>query len=167
MTQEQQPKMENINDNVKHIVSAADCHSIYAENFDTKENAYLDGVRYGAHVALTYASQHSYSEQEQWVSCSERLPKESGLVEICLADSQDIYISFYKKSRKMFQVWGAGRDPICDMKTTHWKPMPKPPMHICRELDCNNKATKEEYPGNSYFVCDVCYEKLLPAPPKQ
>lgn len=105
----------------------------------------------------------------EWIHVKDYLPKKSGLVEICLAKSQDIYIAFYKKGRNVFQVWGAGRDPICDMQTTHWKPMPKPPMYKCRELDCDNDAIKEEYPGNSFFVCADCYEKLHPelsSPPK-
>lgn len=117
---------------------------------------------------LKLKSEHTPVKQESdnngWISVDIELPKESGLVEICLAHTQDIYIAFYKKDRKLFQVWGAGRDLIIDMKTTHWKSMPKPPMHICRELDCDNKATKEEYPGNSYYVCDSCYSKLHPSP---
>ncbi len=38
---------------VEHIVTIATPASKYAENFDTKQNAYLDGVRAGAHTALT------------------------------------------------------------------------------------------------------------------
>jgi hypothetical protein len=110
---------------------------------------------------------HAQFSVDGWISVEDRLPEESGLVFICLKDSQDIYISFYKKDQKLFQVWGAGRDPIIDMKTTHWMNMPKPPMYKCREMDCEKDATKEDYPGNAFYLCDEHYEKYHPSPPQK
>jgi len=98
-----------------------------------------------------------------WINVKDRLPESSGLVLICLQDTQDIYISHFKKSRNLFQVWGAGRDPILDMKTTHWAEIPKPPMYKCREIDCNKDATIEEWPDNGFYLCQEHYEKYHPA----
>jgi hypothetical protein len=133
----------------------------FAENSEYSMG-YISGSSFGAQ----WQQSNSQQQVDNWISVEDRLPEESGLVEICLANTQDIYISFYKKGRNLFQVWGAGRDPIIDMKTTHWKPMPKPPMYKCREYECENDAVMEEYPGNSFYVCKSCYEKLHPPLPQ-
>lgn len=65
--------------------------------------------------------------QQRWIPVTEKVPEESGLVLGCMKDTLNIYICYYKKSRNLFQVWGAGRDPYEDMKVTHWMPLPEPP----------------------------------------
>lgn len=66
-------------------------------------------------------------EKEGWISVDDRLPGKSGLVLIVVEATNDIYISHYKHNRNCFEVWGAGRDPVSDMKTTHWRPLPEAP----------------------------------------
>lgn len=68
-------------------------------------------------------------EKEDWISVETELPDKSGLYLIVVSPTNDIYISFYKKDAKLFQVWGAGRDPINDMKTTHWQSLPNQPAN--------------------------------------
>lgn len=63
----------------------------------------------------------------QWVSIEVAVPEKSGLVLGVMRDTKNIYVCYYKKSRNVFQVWGAGKDPIEDMHVTHWMPMPPAP----------------------------------------
>lgn len=65
--------------------------------------------------------------QPKWYSLQEKLPNEGGPVLGIMKDTLDIYVCWYKISRKLFIVYGAGADPISDMKVTHWMPLPKPP----------------------------------------
>lgn len=69
--------------------------------------------------------------QPEWISVEDRLPEESGQVLGCMKDTFDIYVCHYKPSRKLFLVYGAGVDPISDMKVTHWMPLPHPPFTQC------------------------------------
>lgn len=109
--------------------------------------------------------------RKEWVSV-DTPPEKSGLILGAMHKTGDIYICHFKKHLNLYQVWGAGRDPILDMKVTHWKPIPKPPMDVCRDLDCDKPATREEYPDNGFYLCDEHFEKykaedrLLPSPPK-
>ena len=76
--------------------------------------------------ALTEAAE-IYANQSKWISTSESLPEKSCQVLGIMKDTLDQYICFYKKSRNVFLVYGAGVDPISDMKVTHWQPLPTSP----------------------------------------
>lgn len=85
------------------------------------------------------AAMHAYADQfaslqtaevrkeMEWISVEDRLPEKSGQVLGVMKDTQDQYICFYKPGRKLFLVYGAGSDPISDMKVTHWMPLPEVP----------------------------------------
>lgn len=62
-----------------------------------------------------------------WIKIEDDLPKRSGQVLGIMKDTLSIYVCHYKESKKLFLVYGAGADPISDMKVTHWQPLPLPP----------------------------------------
>jgi len=67
-------------------------------------------------------------EAVEWISVEERLPSESGEVLTVMENTADQYISFYRKGRNVFEVYGLGRvQPVTDMKVTYWQPLPQPP----------------------------------------
>lgn len=74
-------------------------------------------------------------DQDRWIPVTDtkRLPKGSGPVLGCMKDTLDMYICFYRKPRKLFEVYGAGADPISDMKVTHWQPLPGAPSSALQE----------------------------------
>lgn len=63
----------------------------------------------------------------EWINVKDKTPEESGLVLTCMENTNDQYISFYRKNRNVFEVWGSSRDPITDMKVAYWQPLPEPP----------------------------------------
>lgn len=67
------------------------------------------------------------AKESEWISIKDRVPEESCLVLTVMDGSQDQFISFYKKHRNVFLVYGAGRDPVSDMKVSHWQKLPSPP----------------------------------------
>ena len=62
----------------------------------------------------------------EWISVNDRLPEKSGEF-LCSTKEASIYVGFYKKHHNIFYVYGAGSDPIGDIKFTHWMPLPEPP----------------------------------------
>jgi len=62
-----------------------------------------------------------------WVDVMISLPPLSGQYLGLMKDTNDIYVCYYKKQRNLFQVYGAGIDPISDMNVTHWQPLPQTP----------------------------------------
>jgi len=68
-----------------------------------------------------------YPVDSKWKDIKDCVPTDSRAVLGIMKDTFDTYICFYKKSQNVFLVYGAGVDPISDMKVTHWMPLPAPP----------------------------------------
>lgn len=65
------------------------------------------------------SSQHSYSEQEQWVSVDERLPEDRHW---CLVmANKELFLACYKHG--IFET----EKPLILYGVTHWMPLPAPP----------------------------------------
>lgn len=103
-----------------------------AEKFAHQQTIELQSL-----IANLEAQNKELREALEWIPVTERLPDDSGPVLGCMKDTLDQYICWYKPRRKLFLVYGAGVDPISDMKVTHWLPLPEPPSH-------NEQALKED-----------------------
>lgn len=102
----------------------------------TAKEVLLDHVNFGGNTLESdvdcvlnameeYAQQ--FANQNKWISIKIGVPKESGLV-LTIVDKTECYISFYKKGRNQFEIYGLGRiQPVTDMNVTHWQPLPNPP----------------------------------------
>ena len=105
---------------------------LYASQFKAKADQLQDELtEYKAGLKQCQSDRYELQQQldqvkadMEWISVKERLPEESDKVLGLMRDTFDQYICFYKKSRNLFIVYGAGADPISDMKVTHWMPLP-------------------------------------------
>lgn len=105
---------------------AKGCADMEFGEFKQLDDQYDRGGWTGVYTGYLAAARQ-YAPVTQWVSIDEKLPEQSGEVLGCMKDTLSMYICFYKKDRKLFQVYGAGVDPYSDMKVTHWQPLPSPP----------------------------------------
>ena len=78
-------------------------------------------------IAETYAIKSNVFKPV-WVDVKISLPPLSGKYLGLMKETLDQYICFYRKDRNLFQVYGAGVDPISDMSVTHWMPLPDAPV---------------------------------------
>lgn len=63
---------------------------------------------------------------DQWIDVRGRLPIKGKLVLFNVEPCDDPYIGMLHHGQ--FEVWGLGRrEPITNMKVTHWQPLPEPP----------------------------------------
>lgn len=92
-----------------------------------KQNPIADAITLLQENGYEVTKEYATREKQGWVKCSERLPEESGQVLGIMKDTFDIYVCHYSLSRKLFLVYGAGADPISDMRVTHWMPLPRKP----------------------------------------
>lgn len=97
----------------------------------SNETLYLNGMMPWSEaedkIKSALQSFSAQSEGADWVSVGEGLPESPGEVLGCVDGTNDIYVCYYRPDRG-FQVWGLGRkEPITDMKITHWRKLPAPP----------------------------------------
>lgn len=114
--------------NVFNTIRLAALNEIELCNYSIQEDsAFVKGAEFGA----AWQKEHSYSEQEQWVSVKDRLPELGIKVLVYFGEIDNVLMAIPKCNNKyetVFCVYYADRFTNDHTELiTHWMPLPAPP----------------------------------------